>query len=126
MLLYFSPPLHITTPQNAKSTPASLNTHALSVLGLDKIRHRLGLAGKIVLTIRVRVVVVSVAVSIVLRADILKLVHRAALRAALDGSVARRGEPDDDVTVRRTAGAADVLLISKGLDDDGIVERACM
>jgi hypothetical protein len=71
----------------------------------------------------VNVVVVVVAV---LGADVLHLVDGTALRAALDGAVAGGGEPDDNVRVGRVAGAAKVLLVTEGLDGDGVVERACM
>lgn len=66
-----------------------------------------------------------VPVAVVHRADILHLVDGAALRAALDGAVARGGEPEDDVRVGGAAGAADVLLVAEGLDDDGVREGAC-
>ena len=35
------------------------------------------------------------------------------------------GEPYDAVRVGRVAGAAGVLLVAEGADDDGVVERAC-
>ena len=75
-----------------------------------------------------RVVMRSVSVSImvrVLRTDILELVDASALRAALDRSVARAGQPDNDVGVDGAAGAAEVLLVTEGLDYDGVVEGAC-
>lgn len=69
--------------------------------------------------------IVTVAVAVVRGSDILHLVDGAALGAALDGAVARGGEPEDDVRVRRAAGAADVLLVAEGFDADGVVEGAC-
>jgi hypothetical protein len=71
------------------------------------------------------VAVVAVAVAVVLGADVLHLVDGAALGAALDGAVARGGEPDDNVRVGGVAGATLVLLVAVGLDDDGVVQRAC-
>lgn len=62
---------------------------------------------------------------IILRADILEFVHRAALGAALDGTVARHGQPERHVAVGRAAGAAQVLLVAEALDDDRVVHRAC-
>lgn len=59
------------------------------------------------------------------RADVLELVHAAALRAALDGAVARGGQPDHHVAVGGRARAAEVLLVAEGLDDDRVVEGAC-
>lgn len=59
--------------------------HHLVVLGLDKVGEVLGLL--------VAVVVVTVAVVVVLGADVLHLVDTAALGAALDGAVA--GDLDD-------------------------------
>ena len=68
---------------------------------------------------------VLVVVARVLGPDVFELVHAAALRAALDGSVARRGQPDDDVGVGGRAGAAEVLLVAIGLDDDWVREGSC-
>lgn len=68
------------------------------------------------------VVVVVVTVAVILRTDVIHLVDTTALGAALDGAVARAGEPDDIVGVGRVAGAAEVLLVAKGLDDNGVVE----
>lgn len=69
-------------------------------------------------------VAVAVAVVALLRADVVHLVDGAALGAALDGAVARAGQPDDDVGVGRVAGAAKVLLVAEGLDGDGVVDGA--
>ena len=74
------------------------------------------------MVLTVRVVVVSV--TIVLRTDVFHLVYTAALGAALDGTIAGGGQPDDVVGVDWVAGAAEVLLIAKGLDNDGVVERS--
>lgn len=69
-------------------------------------------------------VVVVVTVSIILWTNVLHLVHASALWAALDGSVAGGCEPDNDVGVYWISGAADVLLVAEGLDDDWVFERA--
>lgn len=51
-------------------------------------------------------------------------------RAAREGRGGRRGaedtyrEPDGDVGIGRVASAAGVLLITEGLDDDGVIECA--
>lgn len=73
------------------------------------------------------VAVVAVAVGVVAlgRADVLHLVNGAALGAALDRAVAGGGEPDHDVRVGRVTGAAEVLLVTEGLDGDGVLEGAC-
>lgn len=71
-------------------------------------------------------VVVVVVVVAVLGADVLHLVDGTALGATLDGAVAGGGEPDDNVRVGRVAGAAKVLLVTEGLDGDGVVKRACV
>lgn len=63
-----------------------------------------------------------VSVRVLLRTDVLHLVHGAALWAALDGALARAGQPDDDVGVGGAAGAADILLVAEGLDCDRVVE----
>lgn len=64
-----------------------------------------------------------VMMAVVYGADILQLVRRAALRAALNGTPAGDGEPDGNVGVDGTAGAADVLLVAEALDHDRVVER---
>ena len=67
---------------------------------------------------------VVVVVTVILWAHVLHLVHTSALGATLDGSVAGGCEPDDDVGVCWVAGAADVLLVAEGLDDDWVFESA--
>jgi hypothetical protein len=112
--------LNITLP--------TLPTTHLSVLRLDEVSHSHRLALVVVCAVRVVVdvvAVVAVAVAVVLGADVLHLVDGAALGAALDGAVARGGEPDDNVRVGGVAGAALVLLVAEGLDDDGVVQRSC-
>jgi len=47
---------------------------------------------------------------------ILKLIHRAALGATLDGSVAGSYEPEDYVRICRAPGATDVLLVAEACD----------
>jgi hypothetical protein len=121
-----SHPLHPRPPQTSNTTFA-LSKH-LSVLRLDEVGHghRLALVVVCAVGVVVDVVgVVAVAVAVVLGADVLHLVDGAALGAALDGAVARGGEPDDNVRVGGVAGAALVLLVAEGLDDDGVVQRSC-
>lgn len=67
-------------------------------------------------------VIVTVSVTIILWANIIHLVDPTTLRAALDRAIARGGQPDDIVGVGGEAGAAEVLLVTKGLDDNGVVE----
>lgn len=71
-------------------------------------------------------VVVVVAVAIVLGTDVFHLVDTATLGAALNGAVTRGGQPDDVVGVDGVAGAAEVLLVAKGLDDNGVVDGSCV
>jgi len=71
------------------------------------------------------VVVLAVTVSIVVCirwSNIFHLVHASALRAALNRSVARGRQPDNDVGVRWVTCAAEVLLVTEGLDHDWVVE----
>lgn len=91
----------------------------------------------------VSIIVVVVVVSVILGTNVLHLVDRAALWAALDWALAghlRRGalvmdmvlrggstysEPGGDVGVGRGAGAASVLLIAEGLDHDRVGHGSC-
>jgi hypothetical protein len=83
----------------------------LSVFGLDEVGHGLGLGLVVVGTVRALVdVVLAVTVAV----------------AIVYGAVAGSGEPDDNVRVGRVAGAAKVLLVTEGLDNDGVVKRACV
>jgi hypothetical protein len=119
------PPLSKHQTSHTSNTPKT--TH-LSVLRLDEVGHGHRLALEVVCAVGVVVdvvAVVAVAVAVVLGTNVLHLVDGAALGAALDGAVARGGEPDDNVRVGRVAGAALVLLVAEGLDDDGVVHRAC-
>lgn len=68
--------------------------------------------------------VVAVSVVALLGTDVVHLVDGAALGAALDRAVARHGQPGDDVRVGRAAGAASVLLVTEGADDNGVVHGA--
>ena len=70
------------------------------------------------------VTVIVVAVAIILWANVLHLVHASALWAALNGSIAGCCEPDDNVGVYWISGAAEILLVTEGLDGDGVFERA--
>ena len=68
---------------------------------------------------------VAVAVTVVLGTDVFHFVGGAALGTALDGAVARAGEPDDVVGVRWGACAAEVLLVAEGADGYWVFEGAC-
>lgn len=57
--------------------------------------------------------VIVVSVTIVLRSNVLQLVHAAAFWAALNWAVARCGQPDDIVGVNGETGAAEVLLVTE-------------
>lgn len=70
-------------------------------------------------------VVVVVVIVRVLGTNVIHLVDTTALGAALDGAVARAGEPDDVVGVGRVAGATEVLLVTVRLDNNGVVEGSC-
>lgn len=114
-----------------------IHSVGLPVLGLDIVGKGLGL---------LVAVVVVVAVAIVGRSDVLHLINATALGASLNRSRARHlkqvahdvsllntrwaegggwqtyTEPDDNVGVGGGAGAANVLLITRRLDNDGVVE----
>jgi hypothetical protein len=105
--------------------PCSLPLHhqvsalkSAPVLRLQVVDHRFRLAAPVGLGIRAVVVVVRV----LGWADILHLDDVAALVAALDRSLAARHEPLDDVGIGGHAGAAHVLLVAEGLDNDGVFE----
>lgn len=99
------------------------------ILRPDKVRHRLRLTLIVVRAIAavmhiMRAMSMSMSVMAVRRPDVLELVDAAALGTALDGAVARGGQPDDDVAVGGAAGAAAVLLVAERLDDDRVLQRA--
>lgn len=118
----------------AKLRPSSFlfapHTRCLSVIRLNKVRHRLRLARVVVRAIRVGVgivsfaVTVTVAMAVVRRSDVLQLVRASALGAPLDRPVAGGDEPVHYVRVGGEARAADVLLVAEGLDDDRVGEGA--
>jgi hypothetical protein len=126
----------------------------LSILGTNKVGQSLGLAGKVVRTIGIgvcqkeskkekmsvkkrskkkgrgekcymRTIVVSMVIVALLRTNVFHLVHTTALGAAFNGTVARHGEPGNDVRVGRAAGAANILLIAKGAYDNGVLQGTC-
>lgn len=68
---------------------------------------------------------VVVSMVIVLGPDVVHLVRGSALHAASLWLLARERDPDHVVGVDREAGAADVLLVAGGVDDDGVFWRAC-
>lgn len=134
---------YLPTPVRKHKATTSIPT-SLSVLRADEIREGLGL----LVAVAVAVVVVVVVMGVSLGADVLHLQDVAALRAALDRAVtghldgeelgdctishtapcSRGGrtyrEPDGDVGIGGIAGAASVLLIAEGLDDDGVIKCA--
>jgi hypothetical protein len=67
-----------------------------------------------------------VGVRVLLGSDVVHLDHVAALEAALDGALAGDGQPVDLVGVCGETGATSVLLITSAVDDDGVLECACM
>lgn len=102
----------------------------LSVLRPDKVSHSLRLALIVMLPITalmhiMPMVIIPMRIMAALRrAHIFHLINTAALRAPLNRAIPARREPDDHVAVGRAAGAAQVLLVAEGLDDDGVVEGA--
>ena len=56
--------------------------------------------------------------------DIVHLVGRSALHAARHGLLAGEGDPEDVVRVGGAARAADVLFVTGGVDDDGVLGGA--
>jgi hypothetical protein len=74
----------------------------------------------------VMTVTVVVSMSIILWSNVLHLVHTTALRAALDRAFAGGSEPNDNVRVDGVSGAANVLLVTEGLDSDGVLECSCV
>lgn len=110
----------------------------MKVLGLDEVRHVLGPG------VEVLGVVVVVAVRVVLsRADVVHLVCRAALHAAGNGLLAGQlrhvsflhicfdcngcsySDPEHVVRVGRATSAANVLLVTSRVDNDGVLHGAC-
>lgn len=63
---------------------------------------------------------------VVIRSDILHGVNRAALWTALHRSLAGGCKPYGHMAVCGRAGAADILLIAEALNDDRVVESACI
>jgi len=82
----------------------------LLVFGLEEIGHVLGL-GVWVLGVGV-VIRVAVTVSILLRTNVVHLVHGTALHAAGLGLIASESDPKNVVRVGREAGASNVLLVT--------------
>lgn len=111
------PPLR--SPQYAGfAVQVSQNVFPLSVLGLHKVRHGLGL----LVHVLVVTVTVIVTVSIILWSNVLHLVHATALWAALNRAFARGRKPDDNVRVDWVTSAAEVLLVTERLDSDGVLK----
>lgn len=124
---FYDSPAALTSPFHAENKPQH-NASPLSVLWPNEICQGNGLASRVVCAIAFGnmpvTVIVTVAMAIIGRADILELVYGTALWATLDGSVAGNGQPDNDVGVSRAAGAANVLLVAVRLDSDRVLERA--
>lgn len=76
-------------------------------------------------TVGAVVAVVAVSVVALLGTDVVHLVDGAAFGAALNGAVARHGQPVDDVRVGGGAGATDVLLVTERADDNGVLHGSC-
>lgn len=69
-------------------------------------------------------VVIIMTVTIVRRTNILHLVHTAALRTPLDGTITADSQPYDIVAVDREARATEVLFRTERLDPDRLLECA--
>jgi hypothetical protein len=89
------------------------------VLGLEEISHVLWLGVEVL-------DVVVVAVAIVGRAHVVHLVGRTALHAARLRLITGQGDPENVVGVCRETSAADVLLISGRVDNNGVLWGACI
>lgn len=125
---------HTATSNNLQS-----HTSRLSVLWANEVGKRLRL---LVVVVAISVVVVVVVVWVISWADVLHLEDVAALWAALNWAIAGHlpmlldtitrcaaakgtyGEPNSDVGVSWVAGATSVLLVTKRLDNNWVVERA--
>jgi hypothetical protein len=64
--------------------------------------------------------VVVVTVRVICRANVVHLVGGSALHATRLGLLASKGDPEDTVRVDRETGAADVLLVASGVDNNGV------
>ena len=71
-------------------------------------------------------VAVVVSMRVVGGANVVHLVRRAAFHAARYGLLAAQGDPENVVRVGGAACAADVLLLAGGVDDDWVLEGACL
>jgi hypothetical protein len=98
----------------------------LSVLRSHEISHGLWLALKVVRAICIcMAVMIVMTVAIILRSNIFQLVDAATLWTTLNRAVARCCQPDDIVRVDWETSAAEVLLVTKRLDGDRVVESSC-
>jgi hypothetical protein len=68
--------------------------------------------------------VVTVVVVALSRTNIIHLVDRTTLRAALDRTIARHGQPSNNVRVSRAASATNILLVTERANDDGFLHGA--
>ena len=66
-----------------------------------------------------------VVVAVIFWTDVLELVDRAALWTTLDRAFSGGDQPESAVAVCGRAGTADVLLVTKASDYDGILESSC-
>lgn len=107
-------------PSDTQPTQETCSSLLGKVLGLKEIGHVLWLG------VRVLVVVMVVRVRIVCGADVVHLVGGTALHAAGLGLFTGKSDPEDVVRVDGEAGATDVLLVTSGVDDDGVLWGACV
>jgi hypothetical protein len=66
-----------------------------------------------------------VAVSVVCRTNVLHLVDGSTLHAARLGLLAGKSDPEHVVRVGGKTSATNVLLVTSGVDGDGVLHRAC-
>ena len=102
------------------STQRNFSPAMPQVFGLEEVGHVLG-PGVLVQV----VVVIVVAVSVVCRTNVLHLVDGSTLHAARLGLLAGKSDPEHVVRVGGKTSATNVLLVTSGVDGDGVLHRAC-
>jgi hypothetical protein len=106
-----------------RCTQSNLESDLLrKVLWLEEIGHVLWLGVQVH---GVMAVVSVVSVRIVGRTDVVHLVGGSTLHAARLGLAAFKSDPENVVGVSWEAGAADVLLVTGRVDNDGVLWGAC-